>query len=32
MKTVMIAAAQSVEYRDDIRAALNCAMDVAARA
>jgi predicted amidohydrolase len=32
MKTVRIAAAQTVEYREDIEAALNCVADVAARA
>ena len=32
MKTARIAAAQSVEYREDIEAASNCAADVAARA
>jgi hypothetical protein len=32
MKTAKIAAAQSVEYREDIAAASNCAADVAARA
>src|SRR6516165_5707038 len=32
MKTVRIAAAQTVEFREDIEAALNCAADVAARA
>jgi len=32
MKTVRIAAAQTVEFREDIEAALNCAVDVAARA
>ena len=31
-KTVKIAAAQTVEFREDIEAALNCAADVAARA
>jgi len=32
MKTVRIAAAQTVEFKEDIEAALNCAADVAARA
>ena len=32
MKTVRIAAAQTIEYREDIAAALNCAAEVAARA
>jgi len=32
MKTVRIATAQTVEFREDIEAALNCATDVAARA
>jgi predicted amidohydrolase len=32
MKTVRIAAAQTVEFREDIEAALNCVADVAARA
>jgi predicted amidohydrolase len=32
MKTVRIAAAQTVEFREDIAAALDCAADVAARA
>jgi predicted amidohydrolase len=32
MKTVRIAAAQTIEFREDIAAALNCAADVAARA
>jgi predicted amidohydrolase len=32
MKTVRIAAAQTVEFREDIEAALNCAADVATRA
>src|SRR6266545_1259916 len=32
MKTVRIAAAQTVEFREDIDAALNCVDDVAARA
>lgn len=32
MKTVRIAAAQTIEFREDIEAALNCATDVAARA
>jgi predicted amidohydrolase len=32
MKTVRIAAAQTVEFREDIDAALNCVADVAARA
>jgi predicted amidohydrolase len=32
MKTVRIAAAQTVEFREDISAALNCAADLAARA
>ena len=32
MKTVRIAAAQTVEFREDIAAALSCAADVAARA
>ena len=32
MKTVTIAAAQTVEFREDIEAALNCVADVAARA
>jgi predicted amidohydrolase len=30
MKTVRIAAAQTVEFREDIEAALNCVADVAA--
>jgi predicted amidohydrolase len=32
MKTVRIAAAQTLEFREDVEAALNCAADVAARA
>jgi hypothetical protein len=32
MKTVRIAAAPTVEFREDIGAALNCVIDVAARA
>jgi len=32
MKTVRIAAAQTVEFREDVEAALNCVADVAARA
>jgi predicted amidohydrolase len=32
MKTIRIAAAQTVEFREDIEAALNCVADVAARA
>src|SRR6266478_6133778 len=32
MKTVRIAAAQTVEFREDIEAAVNCVADVAARA
>jgi len=32
MKSVRIAAAQTVEFREDIDAALNCVEDVAARA
>ena len=32
MKTVTIAAAQTVEFRGDIEAALACVADVAARA
>jgi predicted amidohydrolase len=32
MKTVRIAAAQTVEFREDIEAALNCVADVSARA
>jgi predicted amidohydrolase len=32
MKTVRIAAAQTVEFREDIEAALSCAADVVARA
>jgi predicted amidohydrolase len=32
MKTVRIAAAQTVEFREDIKAALNCAADFTARA
>jgi predicted amidohydrolase len=32
MKTVRIAAAQTVEFREDIAAALSCVADVAARA
>jgi predicted amidohydrolase len=32
MKTVRIAAAQTVEFREDIEAALNCVVDAAARA
>jgi predicted amidohydrolase len=32
MKTVRIAAAQTVEFREDIEAALNCVADVASRA
>ncbi len=32
MKTVRIAAAQTVEFREDIAAALDCAADIAARA
>jgi hypothetical protein len=31
METVRIAAAQTLEFREDIEAALNCAADVAAR-
>jgi predicted amidohydrolase len=32
MKTVRIAAAQTVEFREDMEAALNCVADFAARA
>jgi hypothetical protein len=32
MKTVRIAAAQTVEFREDIEAALNCVADIASRA
>jgi predicted amidohydrolase len=32
MKTVRIAAAQTVEFREDIETALNCVADVAVRA
>jgi hypothetical protein len=32
MKTVRIAAAQTIEFREDVKAALNCVADVAARA
>jgi len=32
MKTVRIAAAQTVEFREDVEEALNCVADVAARA
>jgi hypothetical protein len=32
MKTVRIAAAQTVEFKEDIEAALNCVTDIAARA
>ena len=32
MKTVRVAAAQTVEFREDIDAALNCVAEVAARA
>lgn len=32
VKNVRIAAAQTVEFREDIKAALNCVADVAARA
>ena len=32
MTTVRIAAAQTVEFREDVEAALNCVADVAARA